>query len=298
MINLFFIKTFISVAQTGSFRLAAEKNNITQPAVSQHIRLLEKRLRCVLFERSSKKITLTSDGLIFISYAQQILELYENAKTKISENNNQFTGDIHIISIYTMGLYQLKPIMQHLLKKYPGININLEYGYHDAIYEAIKKRTADFGLVAYPKPMSGCMFKIFAEEEMVLVQSNKHHFFKKRNVQLKELNGISFVGLDSKTPTGAAIHQYLVSKDIQLNLIKESENIETIKNAVDVGIGCSILPKSTVLQEVKNKTFDIIQVKGLDIKRPLAILYSNKKIFSKSTRLFYEMIHKDYSPSK
>ncbi len=295
MINLFFIKTFIAVAQTGSFRLAAEKNNITQPAVSQHILLLEKKLRCTLFERSSKKIVLTADGQIFMSYAQQMLELYDTAKAKISENNNRYMGVIHIVSIYTMGLYQLKPIMQHLLKKYPGITINLEYCYHDAVYEAIKKGTADFGLVAYPKPMAGCTVKVFDEEELVLVQSHKHKFFKKNHVQLKNLNGLPFVGLDTKTPTGLATQKYLLSKGVKLNLVKEYENIETVKDAIDVGIGYSVLPKSTITQEIKNKSFDIIQASGLDIKRPLAIIYSNKKVFLKSTRLFYEMINKKYS---
>ena len=290
MFNLFFLKTFITVAQTGSFRLAAEKNNITQPAVSQHIHILEKKLHCTLFERSTKRVVLSADGQIFMTYAQQILDLYANAKIKIAENNKQYTGDIHIVSIYTMGLYQLKPVLQHLLKKYPGININLEYEHHNAVYEAVKKGTADFGLVAYPKHLKDCTVKIFAHEDLVIVQSHKHRFFKKKNIQFKDLNGVPFVGFDDKTLTGETIHQYFIDKKIKLNIIKEYENIETIKNAVDVGMGYSVLPKSTVLAEVKNKTFDIIHVDGLDLKRPLAIIYSNRKIFSTSARLFLDMI--------
>lgn len=295
MINLFFIKTFVAAAQTGSFRLAAEKNNITQPAVSQHIRILERTLNCILFERSAKKVVLTADGQIFMSYAQQILDLYEDAKTEIAEHHNRYTGVIHILSIYTMGLYQLNPIMQHLLKKYPGININLEYCHSDEIYEAIKAGTADFGLVAYPKPKAGCVVKIFTHEDLVLVQSHKHNFFKKRNVRLQDLNNIKFIGFDPKTLTGEAIHKYLAAKGIKLNIIKEYENIETIKNAINVGMGCSILPKSTVTQEIQTKVFNMISVKGLDIKRPLAIIHNNNKVFSNSTRLFYEMINSKFT---
>lgn len=295
MVNLFFLKTFVTAAQMGSFRLAAEKNNITQPALSQQMRILEKTLNCVLFERSSKKIVLTADGQIFMSYAQQILGLYDNAKTEIAEHHNRFTGVIHILSIYTMGLYQLNPIMQHLLKKYPGININLEYSHSDTIYEAIKAGTADFGLVAYPKPKLGMIVKIFAHEELVLVQSNKHNFFKKKNVQLQDLNNVRFIGFDPKTLTGETIHKYLAAKGIKLNIIKEYENIETIKNAINVGMGCSILPKSTVTQEIQAKTFDMIKVKGLDIKRPLAIIHNSNKVFSNSTRLFYEMINSKFA---
>lgn len=293
MTNLFFIKTFVCVAQTGSFRLAAEKNHITQPAVSQHIRSLEQRLNCVLLERSSKKVILTPAGQIFMTYALSILENYETARSKIADIDNQDTGMIHIVSIYTMGLYLLKPVMQHLLKKHPNINFQLEYVQHDAIYEIIKNGQADFGLVAFPKETPSCTYKVFLEESLVLVQSRKHPFFKSRTISLKDLTGIKFVSLGSQTPTGKAIHRFFENQGITLNVVKEDNNIETIKNSVDVGMGCAILPKSTVLQEVKNKTFNIITIRNFTITRPLAIIHNKKKVFGRSARLFYEMIHKN-----
>ena len=85
MVDIFFIKTFIAVVQNGSFRIAAQKNNITQPAVSQHIRVLEQKLKCLLLERSSKRVVLTPAGQVFLRYAQQILELYQKAQGEIEE---------------------------------------------------------------------------------------------------------------------------------------------------------------------------------------------------------------------
>ena len=69
MVDLFFIKSFVAVAQTGSFKLAAQRNNITQPAVSQHVHILESKFHCSLFERSSRKTTLTPAGKVFFVYA-------------------------------------------------------------------------------------------------------------------------------------------------------------------------------------------------------------------------------------
>ncbi len=292
MTNLFFIKTFVSVAQTGSFRLAAERNHITQPAVSQHIRSLEQRLNCVLLERSSKKVVLTPAGQIFMTYALLILENYETARSKIADIDNQDSGMIHIVSIYTMGLYLLKSVMQHLLKNHPNINFQLEYVQHDAIYEIIKNGQADFGLVAFPKETPSCTHKVFTEERLVLVQSRRHPFFKKRTIDLNDLEGIKFVSLGSQTPTGKAIHRFFEKQGAALNVVKEDNNIETIKNSVDVGMGCAILPKSTVAQEVKSRTFDIIDIKNFTITRPLAVIHNKKKVFSRSARLFYEMIQK------
>src|ERR1039458_6697571 len=126
MVDLFFIKSFIAVAQTGSFKLAAQRSNITQPAVSQHIRILEQKFHCSLFERSSRKTTLTPAGKVFFVYAQQMLDSYQNAHNEIEKMNNLSIGTVRIASIYSIGLYQLKPVIQKLLKQYPKINIHLE----------------------------------------------------------------------------------------------------------------------------------------------------------------------------
>lgn len=290
MVNLFFIRTFISVAQTGSFRVSAEKNHITQPAVSQHIRALEQKLNCVLFERTSKKIQLTPAGEIFFNYALQILELYDKAKSAISDHHTTYSGEIRIASIYTMGLYMLKPIMQHLLKKYPNIVVHVEYVHHEEIYELVKNGKADFGLVAFPKKSTGCDSKIFTHENLVVVQSSKNKLLKKKNLKLKDLSGVKFVGLGT-TPSGIAIAHYLASKDVDVNIVKEDNNIEIVKNAVDVGMGISVLPKTTIQQELKNKTFQILDVTDFKLQRPLAIVHSKKKVFSKSARLFYDMVN-------
>ena len=87
-----------------------------------------------------------------------MLDSYQNAITEIDKMNNLFIGPVRIASIYSIGLYQLKPIIQHFLKRYPKINIHLEYCHHRAVYHMVKDRLVDFGMVAFPKEMEG--FKI------------------------------------------------------------------------------------------------------------------------------------------
>ena len=293
MVDLFFIKSFISVAETGSFKLAAQRNNITQPAVSQHIHILEQKLHCSLFERSSRKTTLTPAGKVFFVYAQQILDSYQNACTEIEKMNDFSVGPVRIASIYSIGLYQLKPIIQHFLKKYPKINIHLEYCHHSLVYQMVKDRLVDFGLVAFPKEIKGFQIKIFTHDQLVLIQSSKHRFFKKNEkVAIKRLNNLKFVGIDPITPTGQAINQFFKDHQININLVKEYENIETVKNAVEVGIGCSILPKTTIEKELKDSSLEIVTLQGFDLKRPLAIVHNNKTVFTKAAKIFLDSITK------
>jgi len=271
--------------------MAAQQNNISQPAVSQHIHILEQKLHCSLFERSSRKTTLTPAGKIFLGYAQQMIDSYQNACSEIDKMNNLSIGSVSVASVYSIGLYQLKPIIQHFFKKYPKINIHLEYCHHNVVYQMLKDRSVDFGLVAFPKETEGFQIKIFAHDQLALVQSTKHRFFKKNEiVPLAKLNNLNFVGIDTLTPTGQAINQFFKAHQVEISLIKEYENIETIKSALEAGIGCSILPKTTITKELKNSTLEIVPLQGFDLKRPLAVVYNNKKVFTKAAKIFLDLI--------
>ncbi len=293
MIDLFFIKSFIAVAQTGSFRLAAQRNNITQPAVSQHIHILEQKFQCSLFERSSRKTVLTPAGRVLLVFAQQMMDSYQNACAEIEKMNNLFIGSIRIASVYSIGLYQLKPIIQRFLKAYPKINIHLEYCHHNLVYQMVQDRLVDFGMIAFPKEIKGLQIKIFKYDRLVLVQSPKHRFFKKNEKgALKKLNNMNFVGIDSRTPTGGAINQFFKAHQVRVNLVKEYENIETIKDAVEIGLGCSILPKTTIAQELKGSLLEIVPLQGFNLKRPLGLVHSDKKTFTKAAKIFLETFPK------
>lgn len=291
MVDLFFVKSFIAVAQTGSFRIAAQKNNITQPAVSQHIHILERELHCSLFERSSRKTILTPAGKVFFIYAQQMLDAYQNASTEIEKMNHLSIGSVRVASIYSAGLYQLKPVMRHFLKKYPKINIHLEYCHHSAVYQMVKDKQVDFGIIAFPKEKAGFQFKIFTHDRLALIQSPKHRFFKKNEqVAIKRLNNINYVGIDTSSPTGVAINHFFRDHQIKINLVRDYDNIETVKNAVEVGLGCSILPQTTILKELKDSTLELIHLRGFDLKRPLAIVHRNNQALTKAAKIFLESI--------
>src|SRR3989338_2136498 len=155
LVDLFFLKTFVTVTRTQSFRVAAERHHITQPAVSQHIQILERKLGVRLLERRGKSFSLTQAGRIFLTYAENILKQYEEAKMRVLETNNEFRGTIRIATIYSIGLYNLKPVIQKFFKKYPDIDLHIEYQQSASIYEMILNQTVDFGLVAYPQEKAG-----------------------------------------------------------------------------------------------------------------------------------------------
>ncbi len=290
MIDLFYLKTFVAVTKTLSFRVAAERNFISQPAVSQHIRFIEKKLDVILFERRGKNVLLTPTGKAFLPYAENILKQYEDAKAHVWELENKFGGTIRVATIYSVGLYELKPVVQEFLKKYPQVNLHLEYQKSSAIYEMVSNRTVDFGMVAFPQKRSGVVTQTFGEDELVLAQSPQQRVIPRRTIALKELEGVKLIGFAVDTATGKVIQHFFAARKIRPDIRHEYDNIELIKSAVILGLGCALLPKKTILRELKDKTLEIVKVKGLDIKRPIGVLYPGDKVFTKTTRTFYEML--------
>lgn len=290
MINLFFLKTFVDVAKTGSFRSAAFKNFVTQPAVTQHIRILEKKLGCKLFERQNKKVVLTPCGNAFRVHAESILKQYEEAKIQLAEIDKQFFGTIRIATIYSIGLYELKPIVRNYLRRFPKVDIQLEYHPFNKIYEMVSSRTIDFGFVAFPQKKQGIILEEFDREELVLVQAVHHPIFRKKEISLKDLDKARFVAFSINSPTRRAIDNFLHDKKIYPNVVNEYDNIETLKSAIELGIGCSLIPKNTVSQETKNRSLEIVHTKGLTLTRPLGIIYPKGKVFATTTRAFYNTV--------
>ena len=290
MLDLFYLKTFVAITKTRSFRLAAERNFITQPAVSQHIRILEKKLDTVLFERRGRNIVLTPAGETFLPYAQNILKQYEEAQMRVRELNNRFSGMIRIATIYSIGLYELKPVVQKFLKKYPQVNLHLEYQPNAAIYEMVLNRTVDFGMVAFPQKRNGIVSQTFAQDELVLAQSPQQRIIHRKTTTLKGLDGARLIAFTSSTPTGKIIQRFFANKKIRPNILHEYDNIELIKSAVVLGLGCALVPRKTILRELKDKTLETVDVEGMTIKRPIAVLYPGGKVFTKTTRTFYEML--------
>ncbi|MBI5150232.1 MAG: LysR family transcriptional regulator [Candidatus Omnitrophica bacterium] len=290
VIDLFYLKTFVAVTKTRSFRVAAERNFITQPAVSQHIRVLEKKLGTALFERRGRNVVLTHAGETFLPYAENILKQYEEAQTRVRELDNKFSGTIRIATIYSVGLYELKAVVQKFQKKYPQVNLHLEYQKNAAIYEMVLNRAVDFGMVSFPQKRNGIVAETFAEDELVLAQSPQKRFLHRKTIDLKEIAGVGFIAFAAATPTGKVIQKFFTDNKIQPNILHEYDNIELIKSAVVLGLGCALLPRKTVAREVSDKTIEVLRVRGLSLQRPIGVLYPAGKVFTKTSRTFYEML--------
>jgi LysR family transcriptional regulator, transcriptional activator of the cysJI operon len=280
------LKVFCDLAETESFTKAAQINEITQSAVSQQVSALERTFKALLIERSKKKFRLTREGEILYEYAKQIINQYDSLYNKLQEVRDVVCGTIRVSTIYSIGLHDLPPYLKKFLKTYPTVNVHVEYRRSNQVYEDILGNADDLGLVAYPVKDPKLEVVPLRKDKLVLICHPKHPLARNENVSLKDLAGQRFVAFEPDIPTRKAIDKALKDAGVEVQTAMEFDNIETVKRAVEIDAGISIVPASTVAQEVAKHTLEAVEIENGSFSRPLAVMYKKNKVLSPAMKQF------------
>jgi len=283
-------KVFCDLAETESFTKAAQINGITQSAVSQQISALEREFKSLLIERSKKRFRLTREGEILYEYAKQIIQTYDALQSKIQEIKEIISGTIRIATIYSIGLHELPPYVKKFLKAYPTVNVHVEYRRANQVYEDVISNVVDLGLVAYPIRDSKLEIIPFRKDEMVLICNPQHPLAKQKSIKIKEINGQKFIGFEPDIPTRRATDRILRDNDVNVQIVMEFDNIETVKRAVEIDMGVAIVPEGTITQEIAKQTLAAVRISDIEFYRPLAVIYKKNKVLSPAMKQFISIL--------
>jgi DNA-binding transcriptional LysR family regulator len=266
------LKIFCDVIETQSFSRAASLNGISQSAVSQQIRGLEEKYRRRLIERGKRNLAPTEAGRIFYDGAKEILDRFRVMENRLQILSQIITGSLKVATIYSVGLHELPPYIQDFIKRYPSASIHVEYARVNKIYDDLIGNVVDLGIVAYPSPRPGIEILPFKTDQLVLICHPSHPLARSARVDLKALSGVNFVGFEKDIPTRRAIDRILRPAHANVRMVMELDNIETIKRAVEIDAGVSIVPRATVGNEQRAGTLKVLELEGDDFVRPLGIL--------------------------
>ena len=280
------LKVFCDLAETESFTKAAQINNITQSAVSQQISALERTFKSLLIERSKKKFRLTREGQALYEYSKQIIQTYESLNSKLQELKDIISGTIRVATIYSIGLHDLPPYIKRFMKSYPTVNIHVEYRRANQVYDDVLSNVVDLGLVAYPVKDSKLEIIALRKEPLVLICHPQHPFAKQKTVKLKALAGQKVIGFEPDIPTRKALDKILKEHGVEVKHVMEFDNVETVKRAVEIDAGISIVPLGTIGQEISKQTLTAVPIEDGDFFRPLAAIYKKNKVLSPAMKQF------------
>lgn len=284
-INIDFLKVFCDIVETKSFSKAAERNFITQSAVSQQISYMENHFDKKLIIRGKGKFSLTSEGRIFLNGCNSILSLFQDTIDRMEAKLGNIVQTVNIESIYSIGFYRLPIWMKSFMLDNKNINLHVEYNKSDRIYKNVIRGGCDIGIIAYPWNHPLIDIQYVHVEKLVAVCAPAFPLSTNLEISLMQLNGIDMISFVSEIPTRNYIDKILKKENIKVNHIHEFDNVETLKRSLELGDGIAILPENTIQQEIANNDLVSLEITDGPFYRNIGIISRKNRPQSKAIKL-------------
>jgi DNA-binding transcriptional LysR family regulator len=284
------LKLFCDIARLRSFSRAATGNGVTQSAVSQTIRHLEDHLGVQLIDRSIRPLQLTEVGRRYFEDVKPLVERYLDVESEIRGSQSDPARHVQIAAIYSVGLRGMSQFVRRYADLYPGAQAHIECLHPERIYARVLDRTADLGLLSFPRRSRELVALPWREEEMVVVCAPSHPLSRQRSVLLSRLTGESFIHFDRNLVIRRRIDRFFHAHGVAPRVTLEFDDIENIKNAVDAQAGVAILPRPTVEREVRSGTLVAVPLANARLTRPLAIIHRRTPVLSVAAARFVDLL--------
>lgn len=266
------LKVFCDLAETGSFSAAAERNLLTQSAVSQQIRALEKRYTVTLIERGGKQMSLTAEGQVFLQAAEQMLEIYTSIPEKILRAGEVPRGEVKVATVTNLGLHELEEVRRLFKKKYPFINVQKTYLEWEAGYAAVESGEVDFALLPFPEKREGYVVETVWHERLVLVCPPNHRLARYGSVGMRDLRGERFVWSASDRYSSETMSAIFKKAKVDVDVVLDLRYPDAVKRAIRVEGLLGILPEQSVIDENSKQTLKIVEINSSDMWLPIGIV--------------------------
>ena len=290
--NLQTIKIFCDLVEMKNFSRTAEVHGISQSAVSQQLAQLEISHKVQLINRKKRPIELTTAGQVFYQACKDILDRYDHLVSELSALK-QSTTRIHLAAIFSIGMHTLQPYIQKFMAIYPDVNLSVDYYDAKEIYEKLLRGMIDIGVVAVPRRDRNIEIYPFENEPLVLACSPIHPLAHENRVDIHKLQGEKFIAFTEGVPTRRHIDDILNRYRITVRTTMEFDNTETIKRAVEINSGLSILPAPTLRTELANGTLKAVEFSNESFFRPTGIIVRKDKTRSKAGQYLIELLRKE-----
>jgi DNA-binding transcriptional LysR family regulator len=286
------LKIFCDLVETQSFSQAAERNFVTQSAVSQQVRGLEEKFRRRLLERvrGRREVSLTEAGKTFYDASREVLRAYESLQEGMRSHSGTVSGSVRVATVYSVGLHELPPAVREFMALYPQAKIDLEYSRTTRIVRDVLGGAVELGVVAYPEKRRGLSVVPLKGDRLVLICPPGHALARRKRVKAADLQDQDFVLFERDIPTRRATDRILRSHGVAVKRAAEFDNIETIKRAVEVGLGCAIVPRPSVAGAEAGGRLAVVALAEPEWTRTVGVIYRSDRTLNTAARKFIELL--------
>lgn len=284
-------EVFVKVVEEQNFSKAAKQLHMTQPAVSQHIRSLEKEMGVRLLDRTNKYVRMNKAGEIVYHHAKEITELYEKMQRLVDDLSNEAAGKLSIGASYTYGEYILPGIIAQLKDAFPNIKAAVTIANTAVIAELVANHQLDIGIVEgkFEKKLE-LQSDIFAEDQMFIFAASTHPLvLNNQPVTIEQLAAQCWILREDGSGTREAAENIFQRFNFYPSDIMEFSSTQSIKTMVEAGDCISFLSEWAIQKELHEGSCHIIAVDSMPHLRDFAIV-TNSPFQTKALSVFIELL--------
>jgi len=284
------LEYFIAVCEELHFTKAAERLGISQPTMSQQIRLLEDRMGISLFQRIGKKVYITEAGHILLNHTRRIFYELKQVDNEINELRGLQRGKL---TIGCSGNHLLLPSIVTFHEKYPQIELSIMNASTEETKEGILNNQVDIGIIFLPIDDHQLESKPLFREKLFLVVSDEHEWADTSYIKLEDLQSKPIFLLQKKYLIRQFIDQHCQEAGFKLKPVVELSDSESLFRMTLLNKGATILPKS-YLDNVSNPNIRIIPIADLDIQKEIGVIYRKETNHDSTIGVFIDHLIKNY----
>lgn len=289
-INYELYKVFYYVAKTLSFSEASKKLFISQSAVSQSIKALEKKLDHTLFIRSTKRVKLTPEGEILFKHIEPAVNLIIRGENQIMDANDLNGGQLRIGATDTICRYHLVPYLKEFHEHFPNVHIKVTNATSSRCVDLLENEVVDLVVTNYPNPRMNSIQNVRKIHEFhdVFIANQNYAHLKNKRLELEELLGYPILMLDKVSMTSEFLHSLF--QQHQLDLVPEIElsSNDLLIDLARIGLGIAFIP-DFCLPENDPDLF-IIRTREMLPTRQLVAGYNDKVPLSEAAQYFIDIL--------
>jgi len=293
------IEAFVYVVRFSSFSRAADAIYLTQPTVSSHISTLENELGIKLIDRSSKEVEPTSAGKIFYDYANNLLNIRDNAVFTLNEFSKKVEGKVEIAASTVPAEYLLPRLMIGFRNIYNNISFSADQFDSNQVINELLEKKYELGMVGTIIENSKLDYHKLMEDRLVLATpcNKKYSAIAASTIPFEVIQDENFIYRESGSGTRQEFERIFMKHGVNPSSIKiaaQFNSVDAIKQAVSQGLGVSIMSYLSIEDYVRFDQIKAFDIEGFDLKRAFYIVTHKKRPLSPVNSVFLKYVMEYY----
>ena len=286
-----------SVLVRGTLSGAAAELGLTQPAVSMQMKALANEIGVPLFDARGRRLEPTPAGRILAAYAERILRLVADAQTAAKLESVE-AAVVRVAASSTPGVNLIPGRVAAYRRRRPKTVVRFEVLNSEVVESRVAAGEADFGVVGGHRTRASLVAERWCDDELVLIVPPEHRLARRRRVDAAELSGETLLARESGSATRATIESAFLQVGAPIPSTQVLGDTEAIKRSVAAGLGVGIVSRFSVEAEVRTGVLALIRLSGLELRRPLQLLWDPQRELSPAALDFLEFLKRGRVPAR